>query len=178
MQPKQTFVPAKSSHCKLELLFSSSVPPAATPSVQPQFTSDSDSDYNPDPIVLQSREAEDEYTLSAYGDISLSEVMVPPLPAPAPSSPGVLEPRFSQPRLRLKVRRPPMPKCRPSYTYISGPLPCDEDVEPDERWPGSPRPIVNVSVCHVASCVPRLILNPLSESVVVAAPTTGISSSC
>ena len=96
----------------------------------------------------QSGEAEDEYTLSAYGDISLSEVIVPPLPAPTHPSPPLL-PRVPQPRLRLKVRRPPMPGRRLSYTYIVDPLPHSGGMDPDERWPGSPRPFANVSASAI-----------------------------
>jgi hypothetical protein len=142
MQPKQM-----SPTHELELLFSPPVPHITTPSIYIQSTIDHDCDAIS--ALPQSGEAEDEYTLSAYGDISLSEIIVPPLPPPTHPSPGPLEPRFPQPRLRLKVRRPPMPKRRISYIYIADPLAHSGGHAPDERWPGSPRPFANVSVSAV-----------------------------
>lgn len=138
MQPKQM-----SPTHELELLFSPPVPHTATPSIYLQSTIDHDYD------TTQSGEAEDEYTLSAYGDMSLGEITVPPLPPPTHPSPGPLHPRFPQPRLRLKVRRPPMPKRRISYIYIEDPPPHSGGMDPDEGWPGSPRPFANVSVSAV-----------------------------
>lgn len=149
----QNFALAKSCRCKLELLFSPPVPHTATPSIQLHVQSTTDSEYDANSIVPQGGEAEDEYTLSGYGDISLSEVIVPPLPSPPRRSPGLLQPRIPQPRLRLKVRRPPMPKRRLSYTYIPDPLPHSGGMESDEYWPGSPRPITNVSLFHIAPSV-------------------------
>ena len=125
------------------------------PSIHLQITTDRDDDAVS--AVPQGGEAEDEYTLSAYGDISLSEVIVPPLPPPTPPSSGPLQPKCSPPRLRLKVRRPPMPKRRLGYTYIPDPLPHSGGMDPDERWPGSPRSFANVSssviypLCHSLS---------------------------
>lgn len=79
--------------------------------------------------------AEDEYTLSAYGDISLGEI----------SDFGELQSKIPQHHLRLKVRRPPMPKRRLNHVYVPDPLPYTGGIASDERWPGSPRPTVNVS---------------------------------
>lgn len=110
--------------------------------MQLQSSIDHDSDVNS--VVPQSGEAEDEYTISAYGDISLSEVIVPPLPASTRSGSIPLRPKVSQPRLRLKVQRPPMPRRRLSY-YVPDPLPHTGGLESGEDWPGSPRPIANVS---------------------------------
>ena len=140
VQPKpQTPAP---SH-ELEPLFSPPAPHTTIPSIRLRSTTDHHHDAVS--VVQQSGGADDEYTLSAYGDISLSEVIVPPLPPPTHTSPDPLQPRLPQPRLRLKVRRPPMPKRRSSYTYFPGPLPLTGGMDPDERWPGSPRPFVNVS---------------------------------
>ncbi|KAF8552952.1 hypothetical protein OG21DRAFT_1318896 [Imleria badia] len=137
VQPRQTSAPAH----ELELLFSPLAPHTAIPSIRFQ----SATDHNRDAVsaVQNSGEAEDEYTLSAYGDISLSEVVVPPLPAPAHTSHGPMQSRSPQPRLRLKVQRPPMPKRRTSYTYFPDPLPHSGGMDPDERWPGSPRPFAD-----------------------------------
>lgn len=118
-----------------------------TPSIRLQPTTDHH--YDTISAISQAEEAEDEHTLSAYGDISLSEIIVPPLPAPTHLSP--MEPRNPQPRLRLKVRRPPMPKRRSSYAYMPDPLPYTGGLDPDDRWSGSPRPLVKVSASdHVA----------------------------
>ncbi|KAI9568886.1 hypothetical protein HD554DRAFT_2096478 [Boletus coccyginus] len=133
-QPKHTATPTH----ELELLFSPPERHPAIPSIHLQIATDRDDD-----AVSAVPQGEDEYTLSAYGDISLSEVIVPPLPAPTAPTAGLLQPRCPPPRLRLKVRRPPMPKRRLSYTYIPDPLPHSEGMDPDERWPGSPRPFAN-----------------------------------
>jgi hypothetical protein len=78
---------------ELELLFSPPVPHTSTPSIYLQ--SATHRDYDVISAVPQSGEAEDEHTLNAYGDISLSEIIAPPLPPPTHPSPGPLQPRFS-----------------------------------------------------------------------------------
>ncbi|KAF8435135.1 hypothetical protein L210DRAFT_977048 [Boletus edulis BED1] len=130
---------------QLELLFSElpSAPPTPPPSIHIQSIIDHDHDTIS--TMPQSGEAEEEHTLSAYGDISLGEIIVPPLPPPTHSNFSPMQQRFPQPRLRLKVQRPPMPKRRLSYTYFPDPLPHTGGLDPDERWPGSPRPFVDNS---------------------------------
>lgn len=129
---------------EMDVSLSSPPPRVANRSIRLQPATSHDHDAIS--AVLQSAEAEDEYTLTAYGDISLGEVTLPPLPAPKHSSPSPLQLKYPQPRLRLKVRRPPMPKRRTSYIYVPDPLPYTGGMDPDERWPGSPRPIARVSL--------------------------------
>ncbi|KAG8220431.1 hypothetical protein J3R82DRAFT_3125 [Butyriboletus roseoflavus] len=138
LQPSQ-IAPTQARH-ELEPPFLSPVPYTATTSIQSQSTADHDFDANP--AVQRSGEAEDEYVISAYGDISLSDIIVPPLSAPTHSGFEPLQPIVPQPRLRLRVQRPPMPKRRPSY-YVPDPMPHSGGLEPDEYWPGNPRLIAD-----------------------------------
>lgn len=117
----------------------------APPSIRLESQSHTDSDLDTNSTVPRSGEADDEYTISAYGDISLSEVMVPSLLPPTRPNADVFQSANPYPRLRLKVQRPPTPKRRPSYNYITDSLARSGSMDFDERWPGSPRPIKNVS---------------------------------
>lgn len=141
VQPNHISTPTQARH-ELEPPFLSLIPHSATTSIYPKSTADHDSDANS--VLQRSGEAEDGYILSAYGDISLSDIIVPPLPAPTYSGSEPLLQRVPQPRLRLKVQRPPMPKRRPSY-YVPDPMPHSGGLEPGERWPDSPGRIADVS---------------------------------
>ncbi|KAH0829077.1 hypothetical protein J3R83DRAFT_2538 [Lanmaoa asiatica] len=167
VQTDQISATTQSGHA----LFSPPAPHTATPSIHLQSATDYDSDANS--AVPQS--VEDEYTLSAYGDISLSEVVVPPLPAPTRPSPGPLQPGIPQPRLRLKVQRPPMPKRRLSY-YAPDPMPHSGGMKPDEHWPCSPRLVayVSASVPYISILSLTTTLDSLSESALEPTSTTGI----
>ncbi|KAG9312197.1 hypothetical protein JVU11DRAFT_7495 [Chiua virens] len=121
-------------------LFPPPSPYAAMLPIQFKIVTDSDSDTE---SMVQSEDEKDEYTLSGYGDISLSRVIISPSQSPTSTSPNasLLQSRFPLPNLRLKVQRPPMPKRRSCFRYFRDPLPYSGGLDPEDRWPDSPRPI-------------------------------------
>ncbi|KAF9222458.1 hypothetical protein BS17DRAFT_190161 [Gyrodon lividus] len=134
--------PSKSC-CEVDLVMS--LPRNATPA------SESDSDSSSEYYSPPDGESEEAHTLSAYGDLSISENFVASPSEPLSESGNVspLHPKsLPRPRLRLKVRRPPMPKRRLSYIHIGGPLPYSGDNDTAGQWPGSPSPIENGSPWH------------------------------
>ncbi|KIJ66060.1 hypothetical protein HYDPIDRAFT_166992 [Hydnomerulius pinastri MD-312] len=148
--PTRCIAPS-SSRCELQFAFSS------TANSTSESESDSDSSSGDhcttasisdatDTSREESSEAE-EHTLSAYGDLSLSEDIIVPS-ADFASSP-IQPKRASRTRLRLKVRRPPMPKRRLSYVHVGGPMAVDGETHSfDGDWPGSPSPVGDSSPWH------------------------------
>ena len=67
-------------------------------------------------------------------------------PDPPQSGGEVLQPKlpYVRPRFHLKVRRPPMPKRRPSYVNVGVSLTGSVDTRTDGNRPGSPDPFGNV----------------------------------
>jgi hypothetical protein len=145
VKPTHILAPSK-SRCERVLVFS--LPLDATPRSEPPYSASSEGHSNATLDASVCGESEEEHTLSAYGDLSLSEDFITPPSDPLSESghTSLLHPKsISRPRLRLKVRRPPMPKRRLSYIHVGGPLSYSKDIERARQWPGSPSPIENVS---------------------------------
>ncbi|KIJ05270.1 hypothetical protein PAXINDRAFT_21452 [Paxillus involutus ATCC 200175] len=148
VKPTHILAPCK-SRCERVLVFS--LPLDATPPSEPPYLASSEGHSNVTLDASACGESEEEHTLSAYGDLSLSEDFITPPSDPLSESghTSLLQPKsISRPRLRLKVRRPPMPKRRLSYIHVGGPLSYSKDIERARQWPGSPSPIENGSPWH------------------------------
>ncbi|KIK96339.1 hypothetical protein PAXRUDRAFT_10878 [Paxillus rubicundulus Ve08.2h10] len=148
IKPTCTLAPSK-SRCERVLVFSLSLD--ATPPSEPGCNASFEGRSNDTLDARASGEPEEEHTLSAYGDLSLSEDFITPPSDSLSESEHVspLQPNsVSRPRLRLKVRRPPMPKRRLSYIHVGGPLSYSRDIESARQWPGSPSPIEIGSPWH------------------------------
>ncbi|KAG9312212.1 hypothetical protein JVU11DRAFT_7510 [Chiua virens] len=118
---------------------SASPPPRHQPDpLLPLPAPHTDSDSDADPSVPESGEVEEDHTLSGYGDIPFSDVILPSSSTSLGPSPSSLQLRFPPPRPRLRLRRP-RPRRRTSYTYVRDPLPLTKGLDHGDPSPGSPR---------------------------------------
>lgn len=111
--------------------------PASPPLITISTQDDTPSSSSPD-----AEHDSEEHVLSSYGDLSFTEgFIISPTEDSSPSVVDPIQPRHVRPRLRLKVRRPPMPKRRLSYVYAGGPFTGSVDRRTEDgEWPGSPDP--------------------------------------
>ncbi|KAI5988045.1 hypothetical protein EDD15DRAFT_2199218 [Pisolithus albus] len=111
--------------------------PVSSPVITVSTQDDTPSSLSPD-----AEPDSEEHVLSSYGDLSFTEgFILSPTEASSPAVVDPIQPRHVRPRLRLKVRRPPMPKRRLSYVYAGGPFTGSVDRRTEDgEWPGSPDP--------------------------------------
>ncbi|KAF9237869.1 hypothetical protein BU15DRAFT_62887 [Melanogaster broomeanus] len=183
VKPVRALAPSESP-CEPEPV--SSLPHNATlPSESDSnYSSEDNSDHSSDASTYGSRngESEEEHTLSAYGDLSFSEDVVAPPSQPLSTSghASPLQPKSApRPHLRLKVRRPPMPKRRLSFIHVGGPLHHSSEQERAKQWPGSPTPIENCreSTTNSGSSIEKLLdgLMPCSPSIRLSPPGSPVT---
>ncbi|KAH7883317.1 hypothetical protein F5I97DRAFT_225652 [Phlebopus sp. FC_14] len=159
VKPARTLAPSK-SHTEVDFAFSLSrgVSPPPVSDSQPSAP---DHVIPPSTIKVSTNieDADDdteEHTLSAYGDLSLSEDLMGPSP---PIS--AIQKKGPRPRLRLKVRRPPMPKRRLSYVHAGGGTTPVSGELVGAPWPGSPSPICPHTPLHQH----QPLISPLSAEI-------------